>query len=68
MLDVCVCMRDVILEFNSEIEGAHAFCDLLLFLCCILCLMSSGKRLHVMCILTFGMLCLSALLCEGDLS
>ena len=39
MSDVCVCMRDVISEFNSEIEGSLAFCALMLFLCCILYLM-----------------------------
>ena len=44
---VCVCMRDVISEFNSEIEGSLAFCALLLFLCSILCLMCSGSSLHV---------------------
>ena len=55
-----VCMRDVILEFNSEIEGSLAFCALMLFLCSILCLMCSGRSLHVECILPFGMLCLSA--------
>ena len=27
-----VCMKDVISEFNSEIEGSHAFCALMLFL------------------------------------
>ena len=51
-------MRDVILEFNSEIEGSHAFCDLLFFLCCILCLMCFGNSLHVMCILTEYYVCL----------
>ena len=60
MSDLCVCMRDVISEFNSEIEGSLAFCALiLLFLCSILCLMCSGSSLHVECILSFGMLCLS---------
>ena len=54
-----VCMRDVISEFNSEIEGSLAFCALMLFLCYILCLMCSGSSLHVECILPFGMLCLS---------
>ena len=39
MSDLCVCMRDVISEFNSEIEGSLAFCALMLFLCSILCLM-----------------------------
>ena len=40
-------MRDVISEFNSEIEGSLAFCALMLFLCSILCLMCSGSSLHV---------------------
>ena len=43
MSDVCVCMRDVISEFNSEIEGSLAFCALMLFLCSILCLICSGS-------------------------
>ena len=58
MSDLCVCMRDVISEFNSEIEGSLAFCALMLFLCSILCLMYSGSSLHVECILPFVMLCL----------
>ena len=58
--DFCVCMRDVISEFISEIEGSLACCALMLFLCSILCLMCSGSSLHVECILPFGMLCLSA--------
>ena len=60
MSDLCVCMRDGISEFNSEIEGSLAFCALMLFLCSILCLMCPGSSLHVECILPFGMLCLSA--------
>ena len=60
MSDLCVCMKDVISEFNSEIEGSLAFYALVLFLCSILCLMCSGSSLHVECILPFGMLCLSA--------
>ena len=60
MSDLCVCMRDVISEFNSGIEGSLAFCAVMLFLCSILCLMCSGSSLHVECILPFGMLCLSA--------
>ena len=36
MSDLCVCMRDVISEFNSQIEGSLAFCALMLFLCSIL--------------------------------
>ena len=60
MSDLCVCMRDEISEFNSEIEGSLAFCALMLFLCLTLCLMCSGSSLHVECILPFEMLCLSA--------
>ena len=52
MSDLCLYMRDVISEFNLEIEGTLAFCDLMLFLC-------SGSSLHVECIFPFGMLCLS---------
>ena len=46
MSDLCVCMSDVISEFNSEIEGSLVFCALMLFLCYILCLMCSGSSLH----------------------
>ena len=53
-------MRDVISEFNSEIEGSLEFCAPTLFLCSILCLMCSRSSLHVECILPPGMLCLSA--------
>ena len=55
MSELCVCMRDVISEFNSEIEGSLSFGALMLFLCSILCLMCSGSSLHVECILSFGM-------------
>ena len=57
---MCVCKRDMISEFNSEIEGSHASCALMLFMCSILCLMCSGSSLHVECILPFVVLCLSA--------
>ena len=60
MSDLCVSMRAVISEFNSEIDGSHAFFALMLFLCSMLCLMCSGSSVHVDCILPFGMLCLSA--------
>ena len=55
MSDVCVCMKDVISEFNYEIKGSLAFCALVLFLC-------SGSGVHVECtwILPFGIWCLSA--------
>ena len=58
--DLCVCMKDVISEFNSEIEGSLTSCTLMLFLCSILCLMYYGSSLHVECIFPFGMLCWSA--------
>ena len=48
-------MRDVISEFNSEIEESLAFCALMLFLCSIVCLMCSGSSLYVESILPFGM-------------
>ena len=57
MSDLCVCVRHVISEFNSEIEGSLVFCAVVLFLCSILCLMYSGSSLHVVCTLPFGMLC-----------
>ena len=60
MSDVCVCICDVISEFNSEIEGSLAFCALNVFRCSILCLMCSRSSLHEECILPFGMLCFSA--------
>ena len=54
MSDLCVCMRDVISEFNSETDGSLAFCALMLFLCSIVCLMCSGCSLHVEGILPLG--------------
>ena len=59
MLYLCVCMRDVISDFNSEIVGSLSCCAPILFLCSILCYMCSGRSLHVVSILPFGMLCLS---------
>ena len=56
MSDVCGCMRDVISEFNSEIEGSLAFCALMC-LCVLFCVLCSGSSLHVECILPFRMLC-----------
>ena len=68
MSDLCVCMRDVISEFNSEIEGSLAFCALMLFLCSILCLMCPGSSVHVGCILpVFSVMC-SELLIMSEIS
>ena len=50
MSELCVSMRDVISEFNSEIEGPLVFRALMLFLCSISCLVCSGSSLHVECL------------------
>ena len=49
------CMSEVISSFKS----LRAL--LMLFLCVILHIMSSGKSLQLLCIFPFGMLCLSAI-------
>ena len=41
--------------------GSQVFALLMLFLCVILHTMSSGKSLQLLCILPFGMFCLSAI-------
>ena len=41
--------------------GSQVFPLLMLYLCVILHTMSSGKSLQLLCILPFGMLCLSAI-------
>ena len=48
---VCVCMRDMISEFNSEIEGSHASCALILFLFDLLCVMEVVLMWNVSCLL-----------------
>ena len=65
MSDLWFCMRDVISEFNSEIEGSLAFCPLMLFLCsifvlCVLevvCMWSVSCRLGC-CVCLRGECCL----------
>ena len=52
-------MSEVISSFRSLRAGSHVFV-LIMFLCVILHTMSSGKSLQFICILHFGMLCLSA--------
>ena len=54
-------MSEVISSFRSLRAGSQVFAFLMLFLCVILHTMSSGKSLHLICILPFGMLCLSAI-------
>ena len=55
------CMSEVISSFKSLRAGSQVFALLMLFLCVILHTMFAGKSLQVMCILPFGMLCLSAI-------
>ena len=55
--DLCVCMSNVISELNSEIEGSHASCALMKIY--VFYFMSSESSLHLECILSFGILCLS---------
>ena len=54
-------MSEVITPFKSLRAGSHVFAFLMLFLCVILHIMWSGKSLQLLCILPFGMLCLSAI-------
>ena len=53
-------MSEVISSFRSLRAGSQVFALLMLFPCAILHTMWSGKRLQLLCILPFGMLCLSA--------
>ena len=54
-------MSKVIFSFRSLRAGSQVFALLMLFLCVILHNISSGKSLQLLCILPFGMLCLSAI-------
>ena len=54
-------MSEVISSFKSLRAGSQMFALLMLFLCVILNTMSLGKSLQLLCILPFGMLCLSAI-------
>ena len=60
---VCLCfsVSEVISSFRSLKAGSQVFALIMLFLCVILHAMSSGKSLKLLCILPFGMLCLSAI-------
>lgn len=57
---LCLCMRDSISVFNSEILGSVGLCFLVVSRMCILFLTPSGRSLHVGCIFPLGTLCLSA--------
>ena len=61
MFCLCFCMSEVISSFRSLRAGSQVFALLMLFLCVILHTMSSGKSLQLLCILPFGILCLSAI-------
>ena len=54
-------MSEVISSFRSLRAGSQVLPLLMLFICVILHIMSSGKSLQLLCILPFGMLCLSAI-------
>ena len=54
-------MSEVIFLFGSLITGSQVFALLMLFLCVIVHTLSSGKSLQLLCIFSFGMLCLSAI-------
>ena len=54
-------MSEVISSFKSLRDGPQVFALLVLFLCVIFHTMWSGKSLQLLCILPFGMLCLSAI-------
>ena len=54
-------MSEVISSFKRLSAGSQVFALLMLFLYVILHNMWSGKSLQLLCILPFGMLCLSAI-------
>ena len=54
-------MSEVISLFRSLRAGSQVFALLMLFLCVILNTISSGRSLQLLCILPFGILCLSAI-------
>ena len=45
-----VCMSEVISAFSAVCEGSQLFASPMLFLCCILVVICSGRCLHVVCI------------------
>ena len=57
---LCFCMSEVISSFKSLRAVSHVFALLMLSLCVILHIIWSGKSRQLLCILSFGMLCLSA--------
>ena len=57
----CFCMSEVISSFKSWRAGSQVFALLMLFLCVILHTMWSGNSMQLLGILSFDMLCLSAI-------
>ena len=55
------CMSEVISSFKSLRAGSHVFALLMLFLWVILHTMWLGKSLQLLCISSFGIMCLSAI-------
>ena len=60
---MCLYVGGVISSFKRLRAGPQVFSFLILFLWVILHTMWSGKSLQLVCILPFGMLCLSAIRC-----
>ena len=58
---VCVLYVGSYLLIRNLRTGSQVFALLMFFLCVILHTMSSGKSLQLLCIYSFGMLCLSAI-------
>ena len=58
---LCLCMPDVISSFRILRAGSQVFALLILFLCLILHNIWSGNSLQLLCILPFGIWCLSAI-------
>ena len=58
---LCFCMSEVISSFKGLRTVSQVFTLLMLFLCVLLHTMWSGKSLQLLCILPFGMLCLSVI-------
>ena len=54
-------MSEVISSFRSLRAGSQVFALFMLFLCVIVHTLSLGKSMQLLCILPFGMLCLSAI-------
>ena len=54
-------MSEVIFSFKSLRAGSHVFALLMLFICVTMHTIWSGKSLMMLCILPFGLLCLSAI-------